>query len=247
MNLYQLHFVALAIFTRSPAAYEALKGFYVLQLPSRSLLQSYTGAFLHKPGASKKCIADQVAQYVLFKTECKKQGKHPPQSDGVLIFDEVKVACQIMWNSRNQTLSGLAMTSKDMSSLVDVYELLQTPKAVAQTSYILQFLWRDLTSCYDIVGPYFTCADSVDSKFILTCVLETIKLFQHHGLKTTLLVCDGCAANLATIKATHDHCGAYSVLDDGSTDRFKVQPWFINPFAPPDPIFWMICPTHQVL
>ena len=71
-------------------------------------------------------------------------------SDGVLVFDELKVACQLMWNSRSQTLTGLAMTSKDLSSLTDVYQLLQTP---AQTS---QLLWRDLTSGYDIVGPYFT-------------------------------------------------------------------------------------------
>ena len=39
-------------------------------------------------------------------------GKHKPQGDGVLIFDEVKVACQLVWNSRNQKLSGLAMTKK---------------------------------------------------------------------------------------------------------------------------------------
>ena len=178
--------------------------------------------------------------------ECKKQGKHPPQSDGVVVFDEVKVACQLMWNSRSQTLTGLAMTSKDMSSLTDVYRLLQIPKTVAHTSHILQFLWRDLTSSYDIVGPYFTCAGSIDSTFILTCVLETIKLFQHHGLKTSLLVCDSCAANLTTIKATHEHIGAYSITGDASVDQFEVQPWFINPFASPDLIFWMICPTHQV-
>ena len=200
----------MAIFTRSAAAYEALKSFDILQLPSRSLLQSYTGTFLHEPGASKKCIVDQVAQYVLFKSECEKWGKRPPQSDGVLVFDEVKVGCQLMWNSRNQSLTGLAMSS----SLTDIYQLLQTPKTAAQTSYILQFLWRDLTSSYDIVGPYFTCADSVDSKFILSCVLETIKLFQHHGLKTSLLICDGRAANLAAIKVTHEHSGAYSILDD---------------------------------
>ena len=133
-----------------------------------------------------------------------------------------------------------------MSSSTDVYQLLQTLKTVAQTSYILQFLWRDLTSSYDMVGPYFTCAGSVDSTFILTCVLETIKLFQRHGLKTSLLVCDGCAPNLTTIKATHEHIGAYSITDDASADQFEVQPWFINPFAPPDLIFWMTCPTHQV-
>ena len=203
-----------------------------MQLPSRSLLQSYTGTFLHEPGASSNSISDQVAQYVLFKAECEKQGKHLPKSDGVLVFDEVKVACQLMWNSRNNALSGLAMTNKDLMSLTDVYQLLQAPKVVAQTSYILQFLWRDLTSTYDIVGPYFTCADSVDSKFVLTCVLETIELFQHHVLKTSLLVCDGCAANLTTIKATQgQHC-AHSLQAD-STDKFEIEPWF----SPPDLIF----------
>ena len=235
--------IALATFTRSPAAYEALKGFDILQLPSRSLLQSYTGAFLHDPGTKSKCIADQVAQYVLFKDECKKLGKHTPKSDGVLVFDKVKVACQLMWNSRSQTLTGLAMTSKDLSSLTDVYQLLQTPQTAAQTAYILQFLWHDLTSNYDIVGPYFTHAESV----VLTCVMETIKLFQCYGLKTSLLVCDGCAANLTTIKSTHGVNGAYSVLDDPTMDKIEIKPWLINPFNPPDLIFWMICPTHQVI
>ena len=45
--------VALAVYTRSPAAYEALKGFGIIQLPSKSTLQSYTGAFMHDPGARK--------------------------------------------------------------------------------------------------------------------------------------------------------------------------------------------------
>ena len=127
-------------------------------------------------------------------------GKHRPQGDGVLIFDEVKVACQLIWNSRSQKLLGLCMTHQDLLSLNDIYQMLQQPQqAPKQTSYILQFLWRDLTSSYDIVGPYFTCSESVDGKFILACVLETVKLFQTHGLKSSLLVCDGCAANLTTI------------------------------------------------
>ena len=66
--------LALAVYTRSPAAYEALKSFEIIQLPSRSTLQSYTGSFLHEPGVSNQCIADQVAQYVTFKAECEKQG-----------------------------------------------------------------------------------------------------------------------------------------------------------------------------
>ena len=46
--------VALAIFVRSPAAYEALKSFKLLQLPSRSTLQMYTSAFLDEAGNSRQ-------------------------------------------------------------------------------------------------------------------------------------------------------------------------------------------------
>ena len=38
------------MFVRSPAAYEALKGFNLLQLPSRAILQAYTGAFIDDLG-----------------------------------------------------------------------------------------------------------------------------------------------------------------------------------------------------
>ena len=63
------------MYTRSPAAYEALKSFAMLQLPAKSTLQSYTGAFLHEPGASSQCIANQVTQYVIFRDESQKQGE----------------------------------------------------------------------------------------------------------------------------------------------------------------------------
>ena len=178
------------MYTRSPAAYKALQSFGILKLPSKSTMQAYTGAFMHSPGANSVCIVDQVARYVAFKEECCKNGKQEPKADGVLIFDEVKVACQLMWNSQSHQLMGLAMTPNDLSSLNDIYRVLQEP-AANQTSYILQFLWRDLTSSYDIIGPYFTCSASVESKFVMACVSETIKLFQQDSLKTSLLVRDG--------------------------------------------------------
>jgi len=119
--------VALAIYLRSPAAYEALKGFNILQLPSQSTLKAYSGAFMDDPGARSDCIADQVAHYVTFKEHSIKSGKQEPKADGVLIFDEVKVACQLLWNSRSNTLMGLPMMSKDQASLNDVYKLLKDP------------------------------------------------------------------------------------------------------------------------
>ena len=32
----------------------------------------------------------------------------------------------------------------------------------------------------------------------------------------------------------------------GEDDSYSVSPVMINPFDPPQPIFWLICPTHQV-
>jgi len=169
-------YLALAIYTCSPAAYEALKEFDILKLPSKATLQSYSGSFIHEPGASARCISDQVSRYLAFREECKRLGKQDPKGDGALIFDEVKVACQLVWNSHSHQLMGLAMTSKNLVSLNDVYSLLQKSDASKQTSYILQFLWRDLTSVFDIVGPYFTCSSTVEGKFVLACILESVKV-----------------------------------------------------------------------
>ena len=164
-------------------------------------------------------------------------GKQEPKGDEAL-------ACQLMWNSRNNQLMGLAKKLTDLASLNDIYTILQSGESNKQTSYVLQFLWRDLTSSFDIVGPYFTSSSSVDAKFVLACVLETVKLFQCHGMKTSVLVCDGGSSNIATIKACHDHHGAYSISD--GEDKFAVKPWMLNPFNPPHCIYWLICPSHQV-
>lgn len=185
-----------------------MKEFGILQLPCRSTLQSYVGAFLHQPGASSTCLSDQVAQYVLSKEKAKSEGRREPKSDGILVFDEVKVVNRLLWNSKSQRLIGLAMTSDDQASLHDIYQFLSDANA-QQTSYILQFLWRDLTSSFDIIGPYYTAAGSLESKFVLACVYETIRLFHMHGLKTSVLVCDGASSNLAAIKASHGHSGVY--------------------------------------
>ena len=196
INHYVCEILALAVYTRSSATYDALKSFGILQLPSKATLQAYTGAFMHEPGARSECIESQVARYVLFKEQCRGAGKQESRTDGVLIFDEVKVACQLMWNLRSHQLMGLAMTHKELPSLNVIYRLLKDPEAVQQTSYILQFLWCDLTSEFDIVGPYFTNSPTMENKFVMACIMETIQLFQFHGVKTSLLVCDGASPNV---------------------------------------------------
>uniref|UniRef100_A0A1X7TYF4 Uncharacterized protein n=1 Tax=Amphimedon queenslandica TaxID=400682 RepID=A0A1X7TYF4_AMPQE len=71
--------ITLAVYAHSPAGYDALKSSNILQLPSRSTLQSYTGAFLHQPHANHDSISEQVAQYLLHCHQRKQEGKEESQ------------------------------------------------------------------------------------------------------------------------------------------------------------------------
>ena len=64
---------------------------------------------MHSPGASNACIVDQVTRHVTFKEQRCKAGKQEPKADGVLMFNKVKMACQLMWNSINHQLMGLVI------------------------------------------------------------------------------------------------------------------------------------------
>ena len=87
----------------------------------------------------------------------------------MLIIDEVKVAAGVHWSSRDDSIVGFAMTSQDMSTL----------------HYVLQ---RDLTSDLDITGPYYTSNGPFDAKFMLACVLDTMRKFHMYGFKVCLLM-----------------------------------------------------------
>ena len=87
-------------------------------------------------------------------------------SEGVLIFNEVKVGLSVQWNSRNNEFIGHAMTPQQMLTLHDVYEVLEDDKT-SKTSYVLQTLWRDLSSDYDIIGLYYTSEGGLKSKFLV--------------------------------------------------------------------------------
>ena len=102
----------------------------------------------------------------------------------MLIFDEVRVVARLMWNSRSQRVVGFSMSHEDMANLLDVYQTLDSDAATKSTTYILQFLWRDLTSSFDVVGPYYTSNGAMESKYILGIVLETVKLFHLYGFNT---------------------------------------------------------------
>ena len=89
----------------------------------------------------------------------------------------------------------------------------------------------------------------------------------------SLIVCDGASSNLSIIKASHETSGVYPIFNGkltkmiyiykpchvyivigetvyiviGETDPYVIGPFMMNPFNPSNPLFQVICPTHQVM
>ena len=72
------------------------------------------------------------------------------------MFDETKVQSKILFEMNGGNVMGFAMTPDELPFLEDIFESVDTAGNL-KTNYILQFLWRDLTSSYSIIGPYFAC------------------------------------------------------------------------------------------
>ena len=241
--------IALAIYSRSPAAYEALKSFKILQLPSVSSLKTLKGARFHQPGINdgiKQYIKEQQHNYMKYKEEVIRRGQKEPLNQGLLIFDEVKVTSKVKWSSSGQKFFGLALSYEDFGGLHDVYDDINPNHDPVPAEYNLQFLWRDLTSDFDVVGPYFSSAKSYHHRFVIAAIRETMRLFHACNFLVVGLVCDGASTNLAAIKLMCLHRRGTFGTNPEHADKHMVKPWFRNYFYPTLNVYCCICPSHQL-
>ena len=107
------------------------------------------------------------------------------------------------------------------------YEEINPSSGFRKASYILQFFWRDITSNYDITGPYYTSENGLDHKFIMACVFETMHLFSNYGFDVILLICDGASANLKLLKPLCGQEPKVFPIGDGE-DRYKVHKYLFQ-------------------
>ena len=108
-----------------------------------------------------------------------------------------------------------------------------------------RLIWRDLSSKFDVLGPYFTSETGFDAKSLITITQETMLKFHWFGFHTAVIVVDGASSNLSMIKLWTERIkGAYSTRD-GTEDKHLVKPWFIDPFNG-HKVYFIICPSHQV-
>ena len=108
----------------------------------------------------------------------------------------MQVQSRVIWNSANSAIMGFAMTSDDFSSLHDIYEDLDREEQCQKTTYVVQFLWRDLSSDFDVIGPYFNIPSTMEAKYLHFLVTRTILAFTHLGFGVKTLLSDGASSNL---------------------------------------------------
>ena len=93
-----------------------------------------------------------------------------------------------------------------MTSVVcmhDVYDSLSEDEK-CQKTYVVQFLRRDLSSDFDVVGPYFNCSSSMEAHFLHSMVTRTMLAFSQFGFQVRALLCDGASSNLSLLKYYFD-------------------------------------------
>ena len=174
-------------------------------------------------------MAAQFQLYEQYKKDQSSNGHLQPQAFGTLIFDEVRVQGKVVWNSKNNQIIGVAMTPNDLPSLQDIYTSLNDDQNIQETRYILQFVWRDLTGNFDVVGPHYTSSDGFDAKFTLACLFDAMFLFETYNFHVGARVGDGASWNQTLFKKLTGHSGKFGVEAVSDDDKHSVAASFTNP------------------
>ena len=125
----------------------------------------------------------------------------------------------MIWNSSNSSIVGFALSSEEFISLHDVYQGLSKDERCQKTTYVLQFLWRDLSSDFNVVGPYFNCSSTIETQFLHSIVIQTMLSFCRFGFYVQSLLCNGASSNLSLLKLL---CG-YINDEEKTNTRALVQ------------------------
>ena len=107
---------------------------------------------------------------------------------------------------------------------------------MSETAYIVQFLWRDLSSKFDVVGPFYSCSSSLKTQSLHSMVVWTMLALSQFGFLVRALLCDGASSNLSLLELL---CGYSNNGVDITQLSFKSSfDW--------KRVHLIICPSHQV-
>lgn len=130
-----------------------------------------------------------------------------------------------------------------------------------KTDYVLQTLWRDLSSSTDVVGPFYTSSGPLAAKFtqvhsfihsiiihactcMQACLMDAVAKFHYWGFQTSLLIGDGASSNHTMLKTLAGYSGHYNI-NRSQSDIHNIRPYFLSPFTGRK-LYMIICPSHMV-
>lgn len=128
------------------------------------------------------------------------------------------------------------MSSYEMKTLHDVYDGLVENETCQKTTYIMQFMWRDISWKFDVIGPYFTLGSSVEAKWPYPFVTKVMLSFHKYEFRICCLLCDGATSNLSLLKMM---AGATKEQDEITSASFASPLYGRN-------VYLFVCPSHQV-
>ena len=82
---------ALAVYSHSPSAFEALRKLKILQLPCSKVLKRVLKDGSENPGIDEDYLMVQEEKFAEFQSNREKEGAPHPLGLGVMMWDEVKV------------------------------------------------------------------------------------------------------------------------------------------------------------
>ena len=92
-----MSFAALAIYNRSPSAYEALRDCSILQLPCTKVLKKVLKDGAEKPGIDLNYFQNQQEKFQAYQRQRESDGHPQPLGIGVMMWDEVKVKDRLIF------------------------------------------------------------------------------------------------------------------------------------------------------
>ena len=95
---------------------------------------------------------------------------------------------------------------------------------------------------------YYSLPRSLEGKFTLSCVLDTMRLFHSYGFHTNALVCDGASMNVLFIKGMLGCRDAFatSVVDDTNTNSHDILHCIDHPLRLHHKLYFVICPSYML-
>lgn len=104
---------------------------------------------------------------------------------------------KVAWKLKGAGITGYSVSEDELKVLHDVYGTAVQPGS-QKASHIVQFLWHDLTSGFDLIGPYLPIESSMTSSVLqeLIMLLLCLKALTSYGFKVSILSCDGASSIL---------------------------------------------------